>query len=259
MKKKFLLVAVCLGALAATAQYNTANLSMQSDETMTKFTWKNMRIYPVHAKESFVRIHRDVGKYTTLSDALTKKKLVITESKAGEEVNKLYAENVSNDTIMILGGEVISGGKQDRMIASDIIIPPKSGKKDLSVFCVEHGRWNYNGLRSSSNAVSFSVPHGIANTYTRKAGSVEKNQSAVWEKVSDVTVKNNSKTSTGTYIALDANKDYKKGLGEYTGFFKKILSADSSIIGMVAVTGDSVLGCELFATHPLLMQHADNL
>lgn len=266
MKNFFLLVAVCLGWVAATAQYNKSNLTLQADETATKFTLKNMRIYPVLAQATFVNAQQDVGKYTSLGDALKQKKLVITEDKDGQ-VNKLYAENVSQDTIMILGGEVISGGKQDRMIANDFILPPKSGKKDLSVFCVEHGRWHYKEPESISGSgdandktmYMFSCSPGIASTKVRKAGNVEKNQSSVWNNVEEVTGKNNAGSSTGAYTALDSNVNYKKQLVEYTPFFKKILAANPSTIGMVVVTGDSVLGCELFATHELLMQHADDI
>lgn len=258
MKNIFLLVAVCLGWVAATAQYNSANLALQADETATKYTLKNMRIYPVLARASFVNVHKDVGKYTSLSDALKQKKLVITEDQEGGQVNKLYAENISKDTIMILGGEVISGGKQDRMIANDFILPPKCGKRDLSVFCVEHGRWDYK-VQGGNAATTFSFCTGLASTQVRKAGNVKQNQSYVWDRVQDVTAKNNSESSTGAYTALDTNTTYKKEIVEYTPFFKKILAANPSTIGMVVVTGDSILGCELFATHDLLMQHADNL
>jgi hypothetical protein len=268
MKKFFLLLAAGTGALAASAQYNTANLDLHKDEPMTRFTLKNMCIYPVYAKAGFVNVHKDVGKYTTLSEALKQKKLTITEATEGEQVNKLYAENVSKDTIMILAGEVISGGKQDRMIANDFILPPKSGKKDLSVFCVEHGRWDYRSSGTSSaggagsvkgEALSFSISNSMANTKVRIAGNVTQSQADVWKEVEEVTSKQNSTTSTGTLNALNSNKDHQAKMGEYTTFYKKILTADPSIIGMVVVTGDSILGCELFATHALLMQHADNL
>ena len=259
MKKIFLLLTAGTGWLAASAQYNTTNLTVKADQSMTAFTWKNMRVYPVIAKAEFIQAHIDVGKYTSLSEALKQKKLVISEATEGEQVNKLYAENISKDTIMILGGEVITGGKQDRMIASDFILPPKSGKKDLSVFCVEHGRWTYKGSRSDANVAMFSASPGMVNKEVRKAAGVSKNQSKVWDKVSEVTRGNGAVTSTGTYAALDSNKDYKAKVGEYTAFFKKILAEDNSIIGLVAVTGDSIMGCEMFATHNLLMQHADNV
>ena len=35
----------------------------------------------------------------------------------------------------------MTGGKQDRVIAKDRIVPPGSDPIDLSVFCIEPGRW----------------------------------------------------------------------------------------------------------------------
>ena len=55
----------------------------------------------------------------------------------GARVNTLYIQNVSNDTIYIMAGEVVKGGKQDRVLAQDMILPPNSKKVDISVFCVE--------------------------------------------------------------------------------------------------------------------------
>ena len=55
-------------------------------------------------------------------------------------VNKLIANNVSSDTIFIMAGEVVKGGKQDRVIAQDVVIAPGE-KIDLNAFCVEKNRW----------------------------------------------------------------------------------------------------------------------
>ncbi len=263
MKNYLIYLAACLAGFAAHAQYNSANLSMPADETQGKYTWKNMRIYPVFAKESFVNANANVGKYTTLSEALKQKKVQITEAKEGEEVNKLFAENTSGDTVIIIGGEVISGGKQDRMIASDVILPPRSGKVDLSVFCVEHGRWTYRGARTSNEGANeskaFRLSYSVGSTKMRKAASVNKNQAEVWDKVSEITTVHDAASPTGAYTALSQDSTYQNNLKGYRTFFKPILAANPAIIGMVVVTGDSVLGCDLFATHNLLMQHADNI
>ncbi len=53
-------------------------------------------------------------------------------------MNKLFVENNSQDTIILLAGEVVKGGKQDRTLATDLILPPGKGKKDINVFCVEY-------------------------------------------------------------------------------------------------------------------------
>jgi len=258
MKKCFVMVPACLSGIAATAQYNATNLALQQEGVSSGYTWKNMRIYPILAKASFIDANKNVSNYTSLEDALKQKKIRISESSYGGSVNNLVIENTSDVTVIIIGGAIIGGGKQDRMIAEDMIIPPHSGKKDLPVYCVEHGRWTPKGSRDQ-NGLSFNVSFDAASTKVRKAGNVAKDQGEVWEKVAEVTQKNKSTTSTGAYTSLDTNRTYLSVLSGYKTFFKAIVSHDPAIIGFVAVTGDRILGCDFFATHNLLMQQADNI
>ncbi len=64
-----------------------------------------------------------------LQEALQKKKLKITERPNGGSVNNLTIENISSDTIIIICGDVIKGGQQDRIVQKDIVLTPKTGKK----------------------------------------------------------------------------------------------------------------------------------
>src|ERR1700722_2006335 len=59
----------------------------------------------------------------------------------GAQVNRLVLVNNSKRPLLLLAGEIVSGGKQDRVIGKDRIIPAESDPVDLSVFCVEPGRW----------------------------------------------------------------------------------------------------------------------
>ena len=43
--------------------------------------------------------------------------------------------------MLLLAGEIVAGGKQDRVIGKDRIVPAESDPVDLGVFCVEPGRW----------------------------------------------------------------------------------------------------------------------
>ncbi len=135
---------------------------------------------------------------------------------ASDEVNKLFIQNTGNDSIFIMAGEVVKGGKQDRVIAMDMVIPPHSEPIDLSVFCVEHGRWTYDGSDASDG---FTGHANVANTSVRKAAVVSKNQSEVWSKVEEVTTANDAQTSTGTLNALEKDADYQKELKEYEAKF----------------------------------------
>ena len=79
------------------------------------------------------------------------------------EVNRLVLVNNSDRPLLLLAGEVVTGGKQDRVIGLDRIVPPKSGPIDLSVFCVEHGRWvasseHFSSMKSQMAQPSVRMP-----------------------------------------------------------------------------------------------------
>ncbi len=113
-----------------------------SSGDLKKFTYENLRLYPIIARDSFKVVFRNLTKFTPLKQALAQKKVIITEKGNGGTVNMLTIENKSKDTIIVNCGEVIKGGQQDRVINTDMVLYPHSGKKDLSVFCVEQGRWS---------------------------------------------------------------------------------------------------------------------
>lgn len=239
------------------AQYNEINLSLETVAFAVKYRYGNLQLYPIRANSVFVTHHKNVGNYITLKEAIEKKKIAITEAGAGRSdgtVNTLFIENVSRDTIMVLGGEVVQGGKQDRMIAQDFLLYPRSGKKDVSVFCVEHGRW-----QPKESGKSFDRYYAISSNEVRKAGAVKKDQQEVWDKVSEVTSKNDAKSPTNTLVALAESPSYKNDLKKYVDHFKGLLVQEQNVIGMVAVSGDKVLGCDLFATHDLFKSHYLNL
>lgn len=251
------LVIFCLVSLIITtlanAQYNKDNLRLESVSSQEKYRYKNLQFYPIRANEAFESFHKDMASYTTLKEAMQKRKIAVTEHARGD-VNTLFVENISTDTIMILAGEVVQGGKQDRMVAEDFILYPKSGKKDLSVFCVEHGRWQANQSGGAFNNYS-----SIASNEVRKAGSVKKSQQEVWDKVAENTQKNNANTATGTLAALQDSESLKVELKQYADFFGKRIVNEGDIIGVIAVSGDSILGCDMFATHDIFQKHYINL
>jgi hypothetical protein len=127
---------------------------------------------------------------------------------------------------------------------------------NLDVFCVESGRWTGN---SPGSGDGFNSTYNVSSTSVRKAAEVTKNQTEVWDKVSEVTTKNQTGTSTGTYTSLGQSKDYSQKIVKYVSFFKGQLAKEKNVIGFVAATGDKVIGCDLFATSTMFNQQCDNL
>jgi hypothetical protein len=257
MQKLMAILCLCL-AVPGMAQYNYKNLDVNFSNTETvvkNYTYQNLRLYPIKARQSFTDTFRQVGKYMTLKEALEKQKVVITEQIGGATVNTLTIENISNDTILIMSGEVITGGKQNRVIAKDLLLLPNSGKIDISVFCVEAGRWE----NKSTGTNQFNGYFNMASNSLRQTVDKASTQASVWSKVDELNTANGTSSRTKTYTAITQSKDFTGKLKGYTDFFKDKFSSEKDVIGVVVVSGNKVLGCDMFATHDLFKKNFENL
>lgn len=66
-------------------------------------------------------------------------------------------------------------------------------------------------------------------------------------------------TATKTYTAISSSADYSKKLNAYLQFFKNKFVADSNVVGVVVVSGNKVLGCDMFATPALFKSQFQSL
>ncbi|HEV8285279.1 MAG TPA: DUF6569 family protein [Chitinophagaceae bacterium] len=273
MKTLILIALVLPAAISAQYKLGTNHLAYNKNATATElkeFTYENLRLYPIIARDSFKLAFRDLTKFTPLKQALDQKKVIITEKGDGGVVNTLTIENKSKDTIIVNCGEVVKGGQQDRVINTDMVLYPNSGKKDLAVFCVEHGRWSPRsealantpqGNRTQKKSPAKVEFEGY--TYSalslRKVVTKENNQTKVWDEVAKINHENKTTTETGTYTALDQSSKYSSKMSKYISFFKPKISANKDIVGVVVVTGDKVIGADIFATHDLFIQNLEGL
>ncbi len=92
----------------------------------------NLAIYLVHGRSQPGPV--PIG----LQEALDKKLAVVSELG---RVNQLAVENLGDRELFIQSGDIVTGGKQDRVFVSSLVLPPHSGRLTLAVFCVEPGRW----------------------------------------------------------------------------------------------------------------------
>lgn len=125
----------------------------------------------------------------TLDEAFANKAVSIKE-KEDESVNQLTLTNSSAMPLFMLAGEVILGGKQDRIIGANTIIAANT-TQSVPVFCVEHGRWdNTSKVFNSGQALA----HGRLRGNASYAG-----QSEVWAEVSAKNELRKTVNGTDTY------------------------------------------------------------
>ncbi len=150
-------------------------------------SYENLTVFPVVSTGGY-----DTSQFLTLEEGLSSGEVTVREQGAetlvrsrdanrqyppysGPSVNQLVLLNRSKRPLLLLSGELVSGGKQDRVIAKDRIVAPGADPLPLNVFCVEHGRW--------SAGSQFNAAKTIVHPSVREQAAVAQNQSEVWDSV----------------------------------------------------------------------------
>lgn len=128
---------------------------------------------------------------------------------SGASVNELVLVNDSSRPLVLLAGEVVSGGKQTRIIGADMVVPPKSDPLPLTVFCVEHGRWTPGGA-------SFGAGGIVAQPSVRKEAQVSKDQARVWDSVAESAKSVGAASPTSSYADVVNSPKARRDLDEAT-------------------------------------------
>lgn len=206
-------IVILAGAVLATAKLNRSVKAAGGDSTLAQPGWRlaqpvtfeNLTIFPVVTARD-----ADTSEFATLDEALASGEAVISEQGAqmrrtrdgsvapnysiGPQVNQLVLINRGKRPLILLAGEVVSGGKQDRVIGKDRIVPIGAAPLPLDVFCVEHGRW-------TPGAVQFSAAQTMVHPSVRDKAAVEQDQKQVWAAVRGETAPVGSMAETVTVEA----------------------------------------------------------
>jgi len=164
-------------------------------------TYENLTVFPVLASQT-----ANTSGFATLDEALASGDAIVTEQGSymrrtrdgvdepvysGAQVNQLVLINRGKRPLLLLAGEVVSGGKQDRIVGKDRIVPVGAPPLALDVFCVEHGRW-------TGGSDKFTAANTMVHPSVREKAAVEQDQGKVWAAVRSGTTTTNTRASTGS-------------------------------------------------------------
>src|SRR6267154_248259 len=194
MKQSFLpMLAVLLCGFAVMSAANagdSASLPATANDykILAPITHGDLTVFPVVS----AKVH-DTSDFITLDEGIRSGDVVVTEvgnlhstmrrrpnqihPYGGAQVNRLVLVNNSKHPLILLAGEVVTGGKQDRVVGKDRIVPAESDPVDLSVFCVEHGRWTETSTKFDTHASVMLQPS------VRMKAMADQDQQKVWDEV----------------------------------------------------------------------------
>jgi hypothetical protein len=229
---------------SAKAQLTYATLTVQYDSA---WQYKNLKIIPIRRKEPGAGEKQPAsGNIVTLSQAISQGLVTVTErgTASVENVHWLRINNHSDKSVYVASGEIIGGGRQDRMITRDTILAPLHKDQYVPTMCVEEGRW-------SDKEKKFAYGN-FANPHLRKVLDSTKNQVLIWKEVDKQLEEGNFKNTTTAYLARNVDKKYIQINDEYFNFFReKFRNSDSTIVGFVCVSGNKVIGSDIFSDSPI--------
>ncbi len=193
--------------------------------------------------------------FITLQEALDQKKIVVHETG---DVQSLAVENVSDDEqIFIQAGDIVRGGRQDRVLTTDLLVSAKSGKIPINSFCVEQGRWQGRGQESTGKFDSSS--NAMCGNRMKLAVKDAKQQGLVWKEVANAqaaladSVQGNvadpeSPSSLELTMSNDAIRAYT---ADYTGILGKIVNDKPDVVGYVAAINGKLNCADVYGSNKL--------
>jgi hypothetical protein len=238
------------------------------------YTHKNLTVYLIHGA------NKSNGKAPlTLQEAMAQKKVRVIETG---DVNQLAIQNVSNEEVFVQSGDIVKGGQQDRVLAMDLIVPPRSGRIPIDSFCVEQGRWQQRGQEA---VAAFSSSEQMLNHKDLKiAAKGKSSQNEVWAKVAESQDKlgRNARVAASPIVvagaaagggvaayipppALDVtstasrsslqltleNKVVKETADEYIKALSSAIAGKADVIGYAFAINGSINSADVYSSHAL--------
>jgi hypothetical protein len=247
----------------------------------------NLTVFPVVASKSY-----DTAEFLTLDEGLRSGEVVVTEAgqarglirrRPGDpgiihpirdaEVNRLVLVNNSKRPLLLLAGEIVTGGKQDRVIGKDRIVPAESDPVDLSVFCVEPGRWVAANGKANFGIVPGTSGGVLASPVVRSKAMAAKDQQQVWDSVrtsqqamaESVVVSTPSAAAevnaTSSYARVMDNEEVQKKVNavaepvqrNYESVIRQL--RDKNAVGVVVAVNGEIVWADIFASTQLLQKY----
>ncbi|HVP51203.1 MAG TPA: DUF6569 family protein [Terriglobales bacterium] len=274
------LLTLIVGAAVAWGGRQPDEVSPTDHRVLAPITHGNLTIFPVISDR-----RHDTSMFITLDEGLRSGEVVVSEAgqaqglvrrgplpprRDGAQVNRLVLVNSSDRPLLLLAGEIVTGGKQDRVVGKDRIVPGNSDPVDLSVFCVEPGRWT--GTSAQFGGIASGKPQSayvtqMAQPSVRKEAMADKDQQKVWSEV------NRSVTGmaaaapaarvpdTTSYARVMGNDEVRKKVDAVAAPMERSYESvirqlrNQKAVGVVVAIDGEIVWADIFASTPLLEKY----
>jgi hypothetical protein len=197
--------------------------------------YQGLAIVPVY------RVDRPKPRDLVMLDEAVKNSWIEITELDGGRVPQVRISNLSSRTIYLMGGEILTGARQDRILASDLLLAPGTKNLVAPVFCVEHGRWTaVTAAFTTRNNLGTSELRAVA---AAKGGAA---QVEIWDKVAEQNARLGVAAPTGAYQDAYEAPANKKTIAEIEERMAGIPRLMEDTVGVVISLGGRIVSADVF-------------
>jgi hypothetical protein len=227
----------------------------------------------------------------TLQEAIAKGQVLVSET---DRVNELEIENTGSEPVFIQAGDMVKGGRQDRVLTVSFLLPANSGRLPIASYCVEQGRWSARGkedlkrfssageaMPSRSALLAMAAPPpksqpqagahpagysaAAAERGTREADEVSTKQRQVWDSVAATQRKLSQglnapvaspQSASSLQLALE-NEKLKAARTAFTAALQAVGEAEGDTIGYIVAINGRMSSANLYPSNALFRKMWD--
>ncbi|MEO8583908.1 MAG: DUF6569 family protein [Flavitalea sp.] len=213
--------------------------------------YKSLQLVPIMTKDP---AGQPGPRVISLNKALAQGMATISErgTASTENVHWLRINNKSDNIIYVGSGQTFTGGRQDRMATKDTLLQPTGHDQYFPVMCIEEGRWSEKEKKLLAG--------NYANLRLRQVLDKSKNQVLIWKEIFAQLDSASLNSPTLAYASINQNKKIQPLEDDYFKFFiDKFKKSDSSIIGFVCISGNRVIGSDIFSDRAMFYDELEPL
>jgi hypothetical protein len=261
-RRTFLTTAATLGSAAPIIGWPGLALAIAPYRVTGPFAHENLALYFAHGPSAPGPVP------LTLQEALAKRTVLVHETG---DVNRLVIENRGEEEVFVQAGEIVKGGKQDRVLTISMLLPKNSGPVPIGAYCVEQGRWERRGAEDASKfsssekampsrkaKLAMKVPSSPDSSGPLRADTGRR-QSQVWRDVADTQMKlagnvgspvASPQSRSSLQLSLE-NKKVAERVAAYVAALKPLIEKASDSLGFAFAVNGALNSADVYPSHGL--------
>lgn len=259
-RRDFLATAAALGSAAPVIGLPGLALAATATRVTGPHIHANLALYFAHGPSAPGPVP------LTLQEALARGTVWVHETG---DVNRLVIENRGEEEVFVQAGEIVKGGKQDRVLTVSLLLPKRSGPVPIGAYCVEQGRWQRRGredaarFTSADSAVpsrkakiAMKAPPADGGQYRAEIG---RRQGDVWKDVAETQRKlaatlgapvTAPQSRSSLQLSLE-NERVRSTVGAYVQALAPLIDRAPDAIGLAFAVNGAMNSADLYPSHGL--------